>query len=260
MSAGNADTRADADRREAALTAVAAAERAATGRRLVRARRFRLADDLAWRDGASLAEVPAPARPRDGLPSDARTLKVRSRADLVRFGKSDRDGSIRARAYLLEGRPTALKVQTVRGDGRHGVDREVRARREVDALVPGLAPRLFGTGRVDEHGVAWIAEEIVHGVHPAGPREVSAHADAVIGAVTRLYAASGVTSHPRSELLDPATADRFDAVVERTPRLARFAPAVHALLDDWSGTTARSSSSTGSSPGGVRSRTTSLRS
>jgi hypothetical protein len=217
-------------RRAAALAAVAAAERAATGRRVLRPRRFHLADDLAWRAGADLTGVPAEVRPAGALPADARPVRARSRAALVRFGKFDRDGSIRARAYLLERRPTALKVQTDRRDGRHGVDREVRARRQVAALVPDLAPALYGTGYLPAHEVSWLAEEIVHGVHPAGPQDVTEHADAVIGAVTRLYLASGIASEPARDVLEPSTAERFEETARHHPGLSRFLPAVHELI------------------------------
>lgn len=216
-------------RRRAALRVVAAAERAAGLHRRLAPRRYRLADDLAWQEGADLADAPAEVRPTE-LPSDATVVRATSRASLVRFGKFDRDGSVRARAYLLGADPVALKVQTDRRDGRHGIDREVRARREVDALVPGLAPRLHATGHLARHEVSWLAEEVVAGVHPAGPKHVSRVADALVGALAPLYRASGYTTAPSSQVLGASSAERFADVVRVEPRLRRFVPAVEVLL------------------------------
>jgi hypothetical protein len=219
---------ADAARRAQALRVVAAAERAAGTHRLPRSTRFVVAGDAARRVGADLDAVPAAALAP--VTADAHATRATARAALVRFGKFDRTGSIRARAYLPDG--TTLKVQTADPDDRRGIGNEIRARRRVARLAPGLAPEVHRTGHLRRHGVSWIHEEVVHGRHPAGPADVSAAADAVVGSLARVYAAAGYTTRNVYEALGSDVRERFHTTVEREPDLERFVSHVERLLAD----------------------------
>lgn len=217
------------DRRDAALRVVGAVERAAPGRHPRRRARYRLDGDVAVRDDARLAAAPpqiVPAR----LPHDAREVVARAGADLVRFGKFDRDGSVRARAYQLGDEPVSYKIHTRRADDRHGVGRELQARREVAVLAPQIAPRLLASGHTRRRGIDWMAEELVRGSHPKGQAGVTAVVDALFATVARLYTASGFAPVPASRLLGAETVARFDEVVALQPGLAPFRDEVHRLL------------------------------
>jgi hypothetical protein len=227
---GSGEEVAAGTRRAEALRVVAAAERAAGTHRLPRRSPFVIAGDAARRLGADLDAVPTAARDLAPVPADAHETVATARAALVRFGKFDRGGSIRARAYLPDG--TTLKVQTADPDGGRGIANEIRARRRVARLVPGLAPEVHRTGHLRRHGVSWIHEEVVHGRHPAGPADVSAAADRVVGSLARLYAAAGYTTRTVHEALGGDVRERFRTTVEREPDLERFVSYVDRLLAD----------------------------
>jgi hypothetical protein len=217
-------------RRAGALRVVAAAERAAGTHRLPRPSRFVVAGDAARRLGADLDAVPTGAREFVSVPVDAHATRATARAALVRFGKFDRAGSIRARAYLPDG--TTLKVQTADADDRRGIANEIGARRRIAGLAPGLAPDVHRTGHLRRYGVYWIHEEVVHGRHPAGPADVSASADAVVGALARLYAAAGYATEGLAAALGHDVRERFLTTVACEPHLERFVPHVERLLAD----------------------------
>lgn len=200
----------------------------------VRAHGFDVGDAWARRASGVLEHVPPRLRPgtiatrRFGAASA--TLRSRSRSDVVWFGKFDRAGATRARAFV-EGR-LAIKLQTepTGRDGRGGLAAEARTRVEVDRLAPDLAPRLRAAGTDAAQGSSWIVEETLHGRHPWTPADVDAVADDVVEAVGGLYTASGVTSRPAASVLSPAFRHRLAAAAATEPRIAPHLAAADRLL------------------------------
>lgn len=220
------------ERRVEVLRAVGAAERAAGLHPRWRARRFEVRGATAVARGArSFDGLPAQVRPRDREPArTARRAWVRSGADLVRFGKFDRDGTVRARAFRLGDDAWSLKLQTRRAAARHGLANEVRARLHVHELVPDLAPTLRAH-RLDGD-VVHLVEEVVTGDHASGREEVAARLPELVDGLTALYARGGYGRARLDEVLSPATPQRLAEAAAREPRLAALMPRIDGLLDE----------------------------
>lgn len=156
----------------------------------------------------------------------SRTLPVHSHS--VRLGRFDRHGQARARAFLLDGAGTTIKLQRhVRG---HGLDREVAARRLVHHRFPELAPRLVDDGDVRGRGTRWMLEELVVGAHPASASAVTALAPCLLARLGRWYAMAGVTTRLLHTQLDRRTLERWCAAVAAVPALRAVDVRVRELL------------------------------
>ena len=224
----------DDERRRDALRMLGRVERRERLHRQRVPHRFDLAEGWARRGRGDLAHVPPGLLPRTPRPDAAAYGQVRtaSRADLVRFGKFDRSGTTRVRAFLDVGRPLSIKLQTEHAGDGHGVVSEVGARREAHRLVPGLAPVIVAAGQDDRVGFAWLVEETVAGKHPFRAEEVDRVADRVIGAVARLYRASGFRSRPVADVVSPAFTVRLHAAAASDDRIAAYLDVAARLLLD----------------------------
>lgn len=220
-------------RRAAVIRALGRVERRERLHRDLRAHTFEIGERWARRSAGELDHVPSKLRP--GTVATQRfgpatgSARTRSRSDVVWFGKFDRAGTTRARAFVAGG--VAIKLQTEHAEGNgHGLLAEARVRADVARLAPGLAPALRGSGHDPDRGISWIVEETVHGWHPWTPADVDRVLERTVAAVLRLYLAHGITSRPATAVLSPVFRDRLADAATLEPRIGDHLDAVDELL------------------------------
>lgn len=153
-------------------------------------------------------------------------------ADVVVFGKFDRPGTPRLRAFRMDERGgVAWKVQPYHGEDEHGIGREIAARRTVSRIAPHVSPSLLGHGVLDtEDGqLGYLHEELVEGRHV---RRWGLH-EIVRPLVTRLaelYTAAGIRSAPWSEVAASRQLERWGDFVEGHAPAQPLRERVEALL------------------------------
>lgn len=162
-----------------------------------------------------------------------RRHRSRATADVVVFGKFDRPGNTRLRAFYgrTDQGPVAVKVQPWQGERKHGIGREVAARRRVAELVPEIAPPLHAHGVLEaaEGTLGYMVEGLVDGRHPLRS-EIHEMVGPLAEGLVRLYQAAGVTYEPFSAVASDQLMVSWKRLAEERDDAADLLPRVERLL------------------------------
>jgi hypothetical protein len=153
-------------------------------------------------------------------------------ADVVVFGKFDRPGTPRLRAFRMDDDGgVAWKVQPYHGEDEHGIGREISARRTIDEIAPHVTPALFGHGVVDtdDGQLGYLHEELVVGQHVRryGLHEI---VRPLVTLLADLYTAAGIRSAPWSEVGASRQLERWAEFVDGHEEAEPLREPVNALL------------------------------